>query len=138
MKRKAKIAALAALVCLLVLLLAACSETPPKHPLVAKWTERAADGREQITFSFEAIGDAELYRWTWDDEENQLVQRDYYWGEYTVDDEAGTVALELENDAKDHISAVYAYQIDDKTLRLTGGERDYTLERAAENSAKVR
>lgn len=140
MKRKVKFAALFLAVALLALALAGCAQDPPKHPLVAKWTLRSDDGKRQITYSFEAVGDAEFYLWTWDDEEGRLVQREYFWGEYTADDENGTVSLELENDDDEHRSAHFAYAIeaDGQTLRLTDGDEVLILERAAENSARVR
>ena len=72
MKKKAL---LAALILAAALILTACAQDPEKHPLVAKWTQRAQDGRTQFTYSFEAVGDAEYYLWTWDDEENRLMQR---------------------------------------------------------------
>ena len=140
MKRKVKYAALILLAALLAVVLAACSETVAKHPLVAKWTQQFDEGKTQVTFSFEAIGDAEVYVWRYDEEEGKLVQTDYYWGEYTPDDEAGTVALSLENDDKVTAAACFDYAVaeDGQTLTLKNDEYDFELKRAAENSAKVR
>ena len=137
MKKKAL---LAALILAAALILTACAQDPEKHPLVAKWTQRAQDGRTQFTYSFEAVGDAEYYLWTWDDEENRLMQREYYWGEYEVNDEAGTIALHLRDDDEHEREEAYAWSIaeDGKTLTLKNDETELVLERAAENSAKVR
>lgn len=138
MRRRGKWIALVLLAAALALLLAACAQEPAKHPLVAKWTQRYDDGRTQVTFSFEAIGDAEVYIWRYDDEEGRLVQTDYYWGDYTVDEADSAVALELENAAKERVSAAFVYATDGETLTLVNDEYDLLLERAAENSAKVR
>ena len=138
MKRKAKYMALVLLIALVAAALTACTEKVEKHPLVAKWTEQFDEGRTQVTFSFEAIGDAEVYLWRYDDEAGKLVQTEYYWGDYTVDDEGGTVLLQLENDDKEHAEATFAYATDGETLTLKNDDYDLTLKRAAENSAKVR
>ena len=105
MKRRGKIAVLLLLLAALAVVLAACSETVAKHPLVAKWTEQFDEGRTQVTFSFEAIGDAEVYVWRYDEEIGKLAQTEYYWGEYTANDEAGTVSLSLRTEAKESYQA---------------------------------
>ena len=140
MKRRGKTAVLLLMLAALAIALAACTETVPKHPLVAKWTEQFDEGKTQVTFSFEAIGDAEIYVWRYDEEVDKLVQTEYYWGEYTADDENGVVSLSLRTDAKESYEAAFSFVVaeDGQMLTLKNDEYDLELKRAAENSARVK
>ena len=138
MKRTLKLAALALLAAALIVLLAACSETVEKHPIVAKWAQDYDDGQTRVMFSFEAIGDAEVAVWRYDAEVGGLALTEHYWGDYILDEDAGKVTLALQNKAKEKADVTFAYELTDEKLRLTNDEYSLELNRAAENSARVK
>ena len=138
MKRTLMLAALALLAAALIILLAACSEAPEKHPIVAKWAQDFDEGQTRVMYSFEAIGDIEVAVWRYDAEVGGLDLKEHYWGEYTLDEDAGTVSITMANKAKETKELDFAYALSEKTLKLTNEEISLELNRVAENSANVK
>ena len=121
-----------AIIAALALALAGCQEEYSTDPLVAKWVLQYNEGKSQVYFSFEAIGDLEVVIWHYDETTQKLEQAEDYIGTYTVDEQAGTITYLLDGQ-----TYVFGYSIEEKVaLTLTFEDKTLVVPYVEANKAK--
>lgn len=126
-----KIIALVILAALAVCL-AGCQEEYSSNPLIAKWVLKYNDGKSQVYFSFEAIGDLEVVKWEYDEGTQELEQTERYMGSFVENAEEGTITYELDGE-----TFVFGYSVEEKALlTLEFEEATLIVPYVMQNSAK--
>lgn len=126
-----KLAAIIVLISL-ALCLVGCQEQASSDPLVAKWALKYNDGKSQIFFSFEDIGDLEVVKWEFNEASQELEQTEKHVGAYSADSAAGVITYDLEGE-----TYVFGYSVEDKkALTLNFDEKTLVVPFIAANSAK--